>query len=140
VSQEVDGETLLYVEATHQASCLNGPAARIWALCDGERTVEAIAAGAEMDADVVAHALGHFAEAGLLESSPPPAPLHLTRRRVLMGLGLAAIPIIMMVTAPEARAAASCTNGTNGPPPATPCSATLGCCAGLCNIANGTCN
>ena len=140
VAQEVDGETLLYVEATHQASCLNGPAARIWALCDGERTVEAIAAGASLEPDVVEHALGHFAEAGLLENSPGDAWMRLTRRRMLMGVGLAAIPIIFLVTAPEARAAASCTNGTNGPPPNAACTPTLGCCAGLCNIANGTCN
>jgi len=108
VAQEVDGETLLYVEATHQASCLNGPAARIWALCDGERTVEAIAAGAEMDPDVVQQAVKQLGEAGLLENAAEaPAGVDLRRRRMLVGVGLAAIPIILLVTAPTARAATS---------------------------------
>lgn len=130
VTQQVDGETLLYVEETHQASCLNAPAARIWALCDGERTVEAIAAGARLDPDVVAHALGHFAESGLLENAPgPDVSLGLSRRRVLMGVGLAAIPIILMVTAPDARAAAStCIQ------PGQPCTDASLCCSGKCSL------
>jgi hypothetical protein len=140
VTQEIDGETLLYVEETHQASCLNPSAARIWALCDGQRTVEAIASGANIDPDVVAHALGHFAESGLLENSPGAADsMSLSRRRVLMGVGFAAIPVILMVTAPKARAAASCTDGTNNG--GVPCNNTTHlCCHGLCNESFGTCN
>jgi hypothetical protein len=113
VTQEVDGETLLYVEETHQASCLNGPAARIWALCDGERTLEAIAAGAKMAPEVVAQAVRELGEAGLLENADGlPPRVNLARRRMLVGVGLAAIPIVLMVTAPEARAASSqCTPG-----------------------------
>jgi hypothetical protein len=108
VAQEVDGETLLYVEETHQASCLNGPAARIWALVDGERTVEAIAAGAKMELAVVGQALRELGEAGLVENVDGlVAGVNLARRRMLVGVGLAAIPIVLMVTAPEARAASS---------------------------------
>jgi hypothetical protein len=115
VSQVVDGETLLYVEETHQASCLNAPAARIWELCDGERTVEAISAGAKLDPDVVAQALRQLGEAGLLENAAGlPPGVDLSRRRMLVGVGLAAIPIILLVTAPEARAAGSlCTPVTD---------------------------
>jgi len=109
VTQKVDGETLLYVERTHQASCLNAPAARIWALCDGERTVGAIAAGAGLEPEVVAHALGHFANAGLLENTPNQ------------------IPIVLMVMAPEARAAAS-----NCIKPMQPCTDASLCCSGEC--------
>ncbi len=139
VTEVVDGETLLYVEDTHQASCLNAPAARIWALCDGKRTVEAIAAGARLDVDVVAHALGHFFESGLLENTPGEAArVNLSRRRVLVGVGLAAIPIILMVTAPDARASTSCATGLNNG--GAPCSAAVPCCAGLCDEATGFCN
>jgi hypothetical protein len=127
VTQKVDGETLLYVERTHQASCLNAPAARIWALCDGERTVGAIAAGAGLEPEVVAHALGHFANAGLLENTPNQERPSLSRRRVLMGVGLAAIPIVLMVMAPEARAAAS-----NCIKPMQPCTDASLCCSGEC--------
>lgn len=132
VTQEVDGETLLYVEKTHQASCLNASAARIWALCSGDRTVEAIAAEARLDPEVVAHALGHFADAGLLENSPgQEASVNFSRRRVLMGVGLAAIPIILMVTAPEARAGAStCTAPGTTCNPLTPET----CCSGKCEL------
>jgi hypothetical protein len=133
VTQVVDGETLLYVEQTHQASCLNSPAARIWALCDGARNVEAIAAGAGLDADVVTQALANFAKAGLLESGPgEEAAVSHSRRRVLMGVGLAAIPVILMVTAPQARASASSCFA-----PGHMCDPTAPeqCCSGKCEIA-----
>ena len=110
VSQEVDGETLLYVEATHQACCLNAPAARIWALCDGVKTVELIAAAAALESGVVVQAIRDFSEAGLLENKDTlPTGPNLARRRML-GVGLAAIPLILMVTAPTAaHAGSACT-------------------------------
>ena len=140
VREDIDGETLLYVEATHQASCLNAPAARIWALCDGRRNVEDIAACAHVEAGIVAHTLGQFAQSGLLENTLSEATRSsLSRRRLLMGVGLAAIPLVLMVTAPKARAASSCTVGTNNG--GTPCNDTTHlCCVGLCNETIGTCN
>jgi hypothetical protein len=134
VSQQVDGETLLYVEATHQASCLNAPAARIWALCDGVRTLEQIASNAGLDADVVAQAISDFGEAGLLENDATPRAADVTRRRML-GVGLAAIPLILMVTAPTAAHAGS---------PCTPTGAECGagvppCCNGNPCVGGGTC-
>jgi hypothetical protein len=138
VTQQVDSDTLLYVGATHQALCLNASAARIWSLCDGEQTVTAIAATTGLEADVVAHALGHFAEAGMLENTPRTVR-RMSRRRALMGIGLVAIPIIFLVTAPEARAAGSCTTGLNNGGP--PCSNNGPfCCTGVCNEGTGTCN
>ena len=123
---------LLYVEETHQALCLNTSAALIYALCDGERTVEQIAADANLDSAGVEHALVHFAEAGLLETPPGRSiAMDPARRRVLLGLGAAAIPIILMVTAPEARASASTCTG-----PGTTCSPLTPetCCSGECNV------
>jgi hypothetical protein len=130
VTEVVDGETLLYVEATHQASCLNAPAARIWSLCNGTRSVEDIASGASLQPEVVARAIGLFAHSGLLENQPEDSRLMtLSRRRVLAGVGLAAIPIILMVNAPKARAGAStCTLPGTTCNPLTPNT----CCSGQC--------
>jgi hypothetical protein len=135
VSQEVDGETLLYVEATHQACCLNAPAVRIWALCDGVRTLEQIAESTSLESEVVAQAVRDFGEAGLLENRAElPRVPNLARRRML-GVGLAAIPLILMVTAPTAAHAGSpCTpNGAEcgvGVPP---------CCNNNPCLGGGTC-
>ncbi len=136
VAQEVDGETLLYVEETHQASCLNGPAARIWALCDGGRTLEAISTEAQMAPDVVERAIRELGEAGLLDNVDElPPSFNRSRRRMLVA-GLAALPVILLVTAPRAAHAGSpCTpNGAecniNTPP----------CCNNTpCPPAGGTC-
>ncbi len=113
VSQEVDGELLLYVEETHQASSLNGPASQIWALCDGKRPVETIAAEARLVPDVVVAAVQQLAGAGLLENGAELNKVSLSRR-TLIGVGLAA-PVILMVIAPMAAAAATCVNGSCNP-------------------------
>ncbi len=136
VAQEVDGETLLYVEETHQAACLNGPAARIWALCDGTRTLEAISAEAQMAPEVVERAIREFGAAGLLENvNHLPPPVNRSRRQMLAA-GLAAIPVVLLVTAPRAAHAGS---------PCTPNGAecninTPKCCSGTpCPPTGGTC-
>jgi hypothetical protein len=113
VSQEVESELLLYVEATHQASALNASAARIWALCDGARAVERIAVEADLSADVVMTAVRELANAGLLENGAELRSANVIRRRALIAVGLAATPVILMILAPKAAAAASgCVNGT----------------------------
>jgi len=90
--------------------------------------METITAEAKLAPDVVVTALRQFASAGLLENGAELATLsstNLSRRRVLVGVGLA-VPIILMVTAPGAAAAASCVG-------AGPCEAGQTCCAGgLC--------
>jgi hypothetical protein len=106
VSQEIDGELLLYVQATHQASSLNASASQIWAFCDGARSVKHIATETKMTEDVVANAMKQLADAGLLENGAEFPRVDVPRRRVLVGVGLAA-PIIMMILAPKAAAAAS---------------------------------
>jgi hypothetical protein len=61
----------------------------------------------------------------------------LSRRRMLVGVGLAAIPIILMITAPEARAATSqCTpTGSICSPQEPPCCSGSTCTPGP----TGTC-
>lgn len=136
VSQEVDGETLLYVEETHQASCLNPPAVRIWRLCDGERTVEQIAAQLQLGGELVAQAIVSLGAAGLLENADAlPPGVNLARRR-MVSVGLVAVPLILLVMAPTAAHAGS---------PCTPNGAECGmgippCCNGApCPPTGGTC-
>jgi Coenzyme PQQ synthesis protein D (PqqD) len=133
-SQKMDGELLLYAEHTHQASCLNASAARIWELCDGDRTVEEIATRAKVDPDIVAHAVKQLSAAGLLENSVSSfVAVDLSRRRTLVGVGLAAIPIILLVTAPSARAASSpCTPSMDTCNPELPPCCTGSCTGGVC--------
>lgn len=122
---------LFYVEETHQACALNGSARGIWALCDGMRSVDAIAAEANLFPDVVLGALRQFSNAGLLENEAELPPQHnMSRRRMLANVALAAIPVVMLVTAPRAEACASMN---------APCHIDPDCCSGTCNHPSNTC-
>ena len=137
VTEHLEGEVLLYVEATHRAFCLNPAAAQIWELIDGARDVRAIARRARMEPELVTTTLDEMGAAGLLDAAPDPAAgVDLSRRR-LVRAGLVAIPFIVAITVPRAAEAASaCTVGLPGGPA---CSPTTPCCAGICNESLGTC-
>jgi hypothetical protein len=138
ISEVLDGESLLYVEATHRAFCLNAAASRVWEAIDGVRDASAIARHAALDADVASGMLREMGEAGLLDEVPQVSPpsVDLSRRR-LVRTGLVALPFIMAITVPRAAEAASaCTVGLPGGPP---CSPTTPCCAGTCNENVGSC-
>lgn len=138
VTEHLDGEVLLYVEATHRAFCLNPSAARVWESIDGARDVPAIAHHAALEAELVNGTLREMGEAGLLEAVPEdlPSGVDLSRRR-LVRAGLVAIPLILAITVPRAAEAASCTLGIGGGGAA--CSPTTPCCTGICNEGTGTC-
>ena len=138
ISEDVEGETLLYAEESHRAFCLNPAAARVWASIDGSRNLLEIGLCAALSAEAVNGVLRDLAEAGLLAEAPESSPseVDLARRR-LVGAGLVALPFIMAVTVPRAAEAASaCTVGIPGGPA---CSPTTPCCSGLCNENLGTC-
>jgi len=136
VCEELDGETLLYVEATHRAFCLNPPAARVWESIDGIRDVAAIARRTAIGPELVAATLAEMGDSGLLAEVPELPRVDLSRRR-LVRAGLVAIPLILAITVPRAAEAASaCTVGLPGGPA---CSPTVHCCSGLCNENLGTC-
>ena len=136
VCEELDGETLLYVEATHRAFCLNPAAARVWSSIDGIRDVGAIAHRTAIAPELVAATLTEMGESGLLAELPDLPVVDLSRRR-LVRAGLVAIPLILALTVPRAAEAASaCTVGLPGGPA---CSPTTPCCSGLCNENLGTC-
>ncbi len=128
VSEHLDGEVLLYVEATHKAFCLNPAASRVWESIDGARDVSGIALRTALDPELVGGTLREMGEAGLLEEVPELPGVDLSRRR-LVRAGLVAIPFILAITVPRAAEAASCVTGL----PGTPCDDTHTCCVGICN-------
>jgi hypothetical protein len=95
--------------------------------------METIAAEAKLGQDVVVTALKQFSNAGLLENGAELATsTNLSRRRVLVDVGLA-VPIILMVIAPGAAAAASCLSTGKTCSPAEPCCTTgVPCSVGTC--------
>jgi hypothetical protein len=121
--QPAGDELLLYDEQSHRAHCLDARAARVWALCDGQRTVPEIAREFGQGADgevVVAWTLDALAQAELLERGPSVREA-LSRRRMLRNIGLAAIPVVLAITAPHARAAVSTCSAVGEPCTVKPC-------------------
>jgi hypothetical protein len=126
VQQLVD-ELLVYDLERNEAHCLNGIAAAVWALCDGERTVAEIGrllgtdlAPADAEA-LVWCALDQFAERRLLEEEVAEEPHHaasatMTRRQMVARIGLAvvALPLVESIVSPPAAMAQSGTTGDTG--------------------------
>lgn len=121
-------ETLVYDLERHVAHCLNPAAAMVLAVCDGRRDAAAIARvirrkvpGASRE--MVELALARLARARLVED----VPVGLPRRDVLrrLSLGLALLPVVSSIVAPEAAQAASCA------PVGGCCTKKADCCPGL---------
>jgi len=135
--QRTGDDTLIYDERTHRAHSLDARAARVWALCDGARTEREIAQaygeGAVGEA-VVGWTLGELEKSALLEDDGgAEARAALSRRALMRTVGLAAIPVIMAITAPRARAAVSTCSNTGQECINRPC------CAGPQACVGGTC-
>lgn len=144
--QELPDEVLIYDMDLNEVHCLNGSAARVWTLCDGERTVAEIArlVGQDLDLEtaetLVWCALDQFAERRLLESedeneagdslpwaSVVDRPSDMTRRQMVVRLGLIvglALPVVESIVSPPAALAQSlpgCSGSTQGSLGTTPC-------------------
>ncbi len=114
IVREIETETLLYDESTHRAWCLNRSSASVWRLCDGNHTVQQIAAtasrelGSALSEDLVLLTLAELREKELLqEPTAPLLPDGITRRAMIGRAGLAAaalLPVIAAITAPPALA------------------------------------
>jgi hypothetical protein len=110
-------EVLVYDQAVHHIHHLNASAAKVWILCDGKRSIGAIAMETGLNPDAVKLALGTLEDAQLLDG-PVPSELRSTqsRRTFMKKAAIAgAVPIIVSVTAPIAAAAASRGCTCNGP-------------------------
>ena len=116
VVEELDGEVLVYDLRSHDAHRLNATAATVWRHCDGENSIEAIAAlldaadpaGAEPG---VWMALEELDAKGLLED---PADVPVSRREAIRKLAFAgaigalALPVVKSIVAPTAAQASTC--------------------------------
>ena len=141
--QELPDEVLIYDMERNEVHCLNGSAARVWALCDGEKTIAEIArliaagldpeSGDALEVDaaeaLVWCAVDQFVERHLLENpierddaDEPDDRVGrssaLTRREMMMGLGLIVgmIPVVDSIVSPPAAMAASGTSCSMGSP------------------------
>jgi hypothetical protein len=127
--QRTGQDTLIYDERTHRALSLDARAARVWELCDGTRTewqiAEAYGEGAAGET-IVRWTLGELEKSALLDGHTA-AREALSRRVLVKRVGLAAIPIIMAITAPRARAAVSTCSSGGQPCDIKPCCAGLTC-------------
>src|SRR5215470_3956595 len=130
--QELPDEILVYDLVRNEAHCLNGSAARIWALCNGERTTGEIGRIVAPDLapdraeSLVWCAIDQFAERHLLEEpvhlplgmEPEPAdtPAGMTRRGMLISLGIVVgmIPIVDSIVSPPAALAVSMLSTCSG--------------------------
>jgi hypothetical protein len=117
VTRQIPGELLIYDLKRHKAFCLNDTAATIWKNCNGKRTVAELAAElqrgtpAAIDERLVWLGLEQLEKSHLLQaSSARPAHQRGVSRRQLIRYGIAtavALPLVTMVAAPTAQAAAS---------------------------------
>lgn len=101
---------------TDEIHHLNASAYAVWRRCDGTRTVAQIAeeVAAELAIAVpdeaVHQAFAHLDGAGLLEATATPDRTGMTRRQLLvrMGIAAAAAPVVTSIVAPSPAAALTC--------------------------------
>jgi hypothetical protein len=114
-------ETLVYDLKRDQAHCLNRTAATVWQCCDGRTTIAELAEKLRSQCNLAADetavwlALRQLQKACLLcePVRPPAEQIRTSRRDLIRKLGAAAaVPIVMTILAPTARAQASdtCSN------------------------------
>jgi hypothetical protein len=107
-----DDETLVLDTRTDTAHCLPSEVARVWAACDGVRTLAEVAEVAEVDEDVASASVDQLLGNNLFEVRSGLDRRKFLRRGALVGGSALAIPVIQTVVGPVAHAAAS-------PPPPT---------------------
>ena len=148
IIKELDDETLVYDRENDQAHCLNSTAARVWQLCNGQRSLTEIAqflaeqTETKADDRIVWLALDQLQKFNLLDVAAQ-APVHLAglnRRQLVRNVGLAALalPVIMSIAAPTpAQTASQCACVLpNCRPDGCPCAGNVNCVhkcnAGIC--------
>ncbi len=115
LTEEVGDEVLVFDHASNTAAALNHPAAAVFDLCDGTRSVDEIVAALEssstpLGVDEVLLALAELDDSGLLVEAP--AQRGPSRRDLLAKLGVTAagalmLPVVEAIVAPTPAAAAS---------------------------------
>ncbi len=153
ILKELPGELVVYDTTSHEAHCLNAPAALVFKHSDGKTGVKELAKllrrelGGGADEAWVWLALERLDEAHLLEERPSPPARVPARREMLKHFGrAAALPVVISLLAPtpaEAAATGCVASTCPGPAPdGTPCEVNPGdscfdnhvCCAGACTL------
>jgi hypothetical protein len=112
VVQPLNDEVLIYDVLTNKAFSLNETSARVWNSCDGNNTVDDIIKEIGYE-NVVRLALADLEENSLLDATTSDLGLlsRTSRRELMISIAkgsLAALPVILAVTAPTAAQTASC--------------------------------
>lgn len=123
VTQEMDGEMLVYDLDADKAHCLNETSYIVWNSCDGNTSISDISAilskatGKGVSDDIVWLAIDQLGENGLLADKIETKFAGESRRTVLKKIGFAAavgLPVIASLVAPKnAWAVGSCSCGSN---------------------------
>ena len=143
--QELPNETLVYDLKRNKAHCLNRVAGLVWRHCDGRMTVAEMVAllhnelQIPADEHLVGLALDQLERAHLLQDSIIPAAdlSKMSRRDLVAKLGVAGVlvPLVISVTAPAAKAAASCGSiGASCGGANKPCCQGLTCVGGISEV------
>jgi hypothetical protein len=114
--QELGDELLVYDLERDKAHCLNRTAALVWQHCDGHTTLPELAQHVnkelktEAGEEIVGLALKQLSQRRLLESEAAWMERAVSRRALLLRLGVLAVtlPLVTTIVAPTALAAASC--------------------------------
>jgi hypothetical protein len=143
VVQEVNGEVLIYDLNNAKAFCLNSTSAVVWQACNGERSITEIndfvseQLNSPVNDDLIWLALDQLKEENLIENKAELKSKFegLSRREVIRKVAitsLAAIPVLMSITAPvAAQTSSACAQGTGRPNGCT--------CLNNGNCASGNC-
>jgi hypothetical protein len=132
ITEELDGQLLIYDTKTSAAHGLDANAAELWRACDGHTDIEELAVRCGVSEDRVEDTLARLSEIGLLDGDTRRSAM----RKMAVGAGVAiTIPTISSILVPTAAAAAS-------PPPCLPggsCTSDAAlCCSGEA-VRCGTC-
>jgi hypothetical protein len=123
----MDDELVVYDERDDTVHHLNETTAAVWRLCDGSRDIEALRQEVSRDSksdlplEIVVEAIALLDAASLLLGPPSDAEQsqegvrRLSRRQLLIRMGVAAatIPVITTIVAPTPAAAATCAGTCN---------------------------
>lgn len=110
--ERVGDDLILFDGETMQYHTLNSVAERIWRACDGNATIETIAAATELPRDVVETTIGELGEAALLQTPASAWSVPMNRRRAAKliaagAAGVVGVPVVLSLTAPSHQAAAT---------------------------------
>ena len=114
ITQSVGDELVVYDEERHVAHRLNLPAAAVWRLADGHRTVSDLAAllqeelGGSVDEGLVYVALDELQTANLLSSGVPPEMERVSRRQMIATLATL-LPVVASIKLDARAGMAACT-------------------------------